>query len=344
MIDFEFDERPWEAFLGACKNGASVSAWNLLSMLEEEDEEAVEEAFELIRDKELLLDISSLPRMESTGQAALRLKQEKEYAQKGLSPEAMEENDPLRLYLEELAGMPSCGDEGLLAEELLSGDEHAAEQLTLLGLSRVVEMATQFAGQNVLLLDLIQEGSVGLWEAIGTYTGGDYFSHRDRMIHNALSKAILLQAKNNGLAQKMRQALQDYRSTDKRLLTELGRNPSLEEIAAGMSITLEEAELLKKMMDDASLLEQAEKLTQPKEKTPEDEQAVEDTAYFQMRQRIAELLSSLSELDAKILTLRFGLETGRPFTAEETAKSLGMTSGEVSQREAAALAKLRSEK
>ena len=50
MIDYEFDESPWEAFLGACKNGASVSAWNLLSMLEEEDEEAVEEAFGLIRD------------------------------------------------------------------------------------------------------------------------------------------------------------------------------------------------------------------------------------------------------------------------------------------------------
>ena len=71
---------------------------------------------------------------------------------------------------------------------------------------------------------------------------------------------------------------------------------------------------------------------------------MEDTAYFQMRQRIEELLSSLSELDAKILKLRFGLESSRPLSAEETARSLGMTSGEVSQREAAALAKLRSEK
>lgn len=344
MNDFEFDESPWEAFLGSCKNGSSISAWNLLSMLEEEDDEAVEEAFELIRDKQLVLDISSLPKIEYTGQASLRLKQEKEYVQKGLSTKDMEENDPLRLYLEEIAGMPSYGDETLLAEALLSGSEHAAEQLTMLGLSRVVEKASQFAGQNVLLLDLIQEGSVGLWEAIGTYTGGDYSSHRDRMIHNAICKAILLQARNNGLAQKMRQALQNYRSADQRLLTELGRNPSLEEIADRMNITREEAEILKKMMDDASALEQAEKLTQPKEKTPEDEQAVEDTAYFQMRQRIGELLSSLSELDAKILTLRFGLESGRPLSAEETARSLGMTSGEVSQREAAALTKLRTEK
>lgn len=344
MNEFEFEESPWETFLGSHKNGASVSAWNLLSMLEEEDDEAVEEAFGLIREKQLLLDISSLPKTEYAGQAALRLKQEKEYVQKGLSPEAMEENDPLRLYLEEIAGMPSYGEETLLAQALLSGSRNAAEQLTMLGLSRVVEMAAPFAGWNVLLLDLIQEGSIGLWEAIGTYTGGDYFSHRDRMIHNSLCKAIILQARNNGLAQKMRQALQNYRSADTQLLTQLGRNPSLEEIADRMNITREEAEILKKMMDDASALEQAEKLTQPKEETTEDEQAVEDTAYFQMRQRIGELLSSLSELDARILTLRFGLENSRPLSAEEAAKSLGMTSGEVSQREAAALAKLRTEK
>ena len=344
MKDFAFEESPWEAFLDSCENGASVSAWNLLSLLEEEDDEAVEEAFGLIRDKQLLLDLSSLPKTELMGQAALRLKQEKEYVQKGLSPEDMEENDPLRLYLEEIAGMPSAGDEALLAEALLSGSEKAAEQLTMLGLSRVVEMACQYAGENVLLLDLIQEGSVGLWEAIGTYTDGDYFSHRDRMIHNSISRAILLQARNNGLTQKMRKALQDFRSVDERLLTELGRNPSLEEIAEGLHITLQEAQILKKMMDDASALEQAEKLTKPREETPEDEQAVEDTAYFQMRQRIEELLSSLSELDAKILKLRFGLESSRPLSAEETARSLGMTSGEVSQREATALAKLRTEK
>ena len=344
MNDFQFDETPWEAFLGSCKNGTSVSAWNLISMLEDEDDDAVEEAFQIIREKHMVLDISSLPKTFPTGQVALRLKQEKEYAQKGLSPKDMEENDPLRLYLEEIAGMSASGEERILAQELLSGSRNAAEQLTMLGLSRVVEMAAQYAGQHVLLLDLIQEGSVGLWEAIGSYTGGDYFSHRDRMIHNALCKAIILQARNNGLAQKMRQALQDYRSVDERLLTELGRNPSLEEIADSLHVTREEAEILKKMMDDASLLEQAEKLTQPKEETPEDELAVEDTAYFQMRQRIGELLSSLNEQDAKILTLRFGLENGRPLTVEEVGRSLGMTSGEVSQREAAALAKLRNEK
>ena len=344
MMEFQFEQSPWEAYLSSCKEGTVIPAWNLLSMLENEDEEAVEDAFQIIQDRKLVLDVSALPRAVPAGQAALRLKQEREYAEAGLNVTKMEENDPLRLYLEEIAGIPANGDEALLAEQLLSGDERAAQQLTILGLSRVIQMAAEYAGWNVLLLDLIQEGSVGLWEAIGSYTGGDYPSYRDRMIRNALSKSIMLQARSNGLSQKMRQALQDYRSVDERLLSELGRNPSLAEIADGMKVSMEEAECVRKMMDDAVLLEQAEKLVQPKEATPEDDQAVEDTAYFQMRQRISELLAQLNELDAKILTLRFGLENSRPMSAEETGRSLGLTAGEVSQRESAALAKLRTEK
>ena len=344
MIDFQFEQSPWEAYLSSCREGAVIPAWNLIAMLENEDDETVEDAFQTIQQKRMVLDISSLPRTAPEGQAALRLKQEREYAQAGLNVAMMEENDPLRLYLEEIAGIPVFGDEVLLAQRLLTGDENAPRQLTNLGLSRVVQMASEYAGWNVLLMDLIQEGSIGLWEAIGSFSGGDYGEHRDRMIRNALSKAIMLQARSNGLSQKMRQALQDYRSVDEKLLSELGRNPSLSEIADGMKVSLEEAECIRKMMDDAVLLEQAEKLVQPKEETPEDSQAVEDTAYFQMRQRVGELLSQLNEQDAKILTLRFGLENGRPMSAEETGRSLGLTVGEVNQREAAALAQLRTEK
>ena len=343
MIEIQFEQSPWEAYLNSCTNGTSVPAWNLISMLEDEDDEAVEDAFRTIQEKQLDLDLSALPRTIAPGQAAQRLKQEKEYVQKGLNPSDMEENDPLRLYLEEIAGIPVVEEE-LLVESLLSGDEKAAEALTNSGLGRVVQMAKEFAGWNVLLMDLIQEGSVGLWEAIQSYSGGDYTAHRDRMIRTALAKSVIVQARSNGISQKMRQSLQDYRSTDEKLLMELGRNPSLEEIAEGMKISREEAECIKKMMDDAILLNQAEQLAQPKEETPEDDLAVEDTAYFQMRQRIGELLSQLNEREAQILTLRFGLEKGRPMSAEEVGRTLGLTAGEVSRQESAALAKLRTEK
>lgn len=343
MSEFLFDQSPWEAYLNSCRSGTSVSAWNLISMLENEDDEAVEDAFALLADRQLELDVSTLPSLEAGGQTAQRLKQEAEYVRGGLCISDMEESDPLRLYLEEIAGTPALGDDRLLSEQLLSGDGRAAERLANLGLSRVIEIACEQAGKMVLLMDLIQEGNIGLWEAIQSYSGGNYDAHRDRLIRNAIYKAMVLQARSNGVSQKMRQSLQRYQSADEALLAELGRNPTLEEIAARMNISPEQAQTIQKTMADILLLQQAEKLTQPKEETPEDELAVEDTAYFQMRQRISDLLSQLDDKDAQILTMRFGLDKGLPMSAEEVGKALGLTVGEVSAREAAALAKLRAE-
>lgn len=343
MNDFLFEKSPWAVYLDSCKYGTAVPAFGLLAMLEGEDDEAVEDAFQMIDDKCLTIDLSSLPKTSSSSQTSARLAQEAEYVKNGLNPLAMSQTDPLRLYLEEIAAIPAAGDEALLAQKAASGDTDAAHALTNLGLRRVVQLAAEYSGHPVLLLDLIQEGNMGLWEAIASYSGGEYAAHRDRMIRSAIAKAILLQARSNGIGQKLRQSLQDFRSTDEKLLARLGHNPSLEEIAAEMNIHREEAETLRKMLDNAMLLEQTEKMLNPNHigTDPEDNMAVEDTAYFQMRQRIGELLSSLSELDAKILTLRFGLEKGPPMSVEDTAKRLGLTTGEVSARENAALADLR---
>lgn len=342
MIDFEFEQSPWEAFLESQKTGSVVSAAALLSVLEGETDEAVEDAFQMILERDLILDAYSLPKTGACGQAALRLKQEEELVQSGMRLRDLDANDPLRLYLEEIAAIPAFGDEAVLIQQYLSGDLDTAIALTNLGLSRVVELSQEYVGFGVLLLDLIQEGSIGLWQGIQNYVSGDYAQYRDRMIRNALIKSILLQARSTGLAQKMRQTLQDYRSTDEKLLAELGRNPSLEEIALELHLSREEAETVRKMLDDAVLLQQAEKAIRPEqEEEPEDEMAVEDTAYFQMRQRIQELFSQLSAEDAKLLTLRFGLEKGLPKNAEETARILGTTVNDVTSREAAALAKLR---
>ena len=97
----------------------------------------------------------------------------------GQSFSSLEENDPLRLYLEELAGIPVCGDVQMLAQRYLEGEESVASQLTGLMLSRVVERAREHTGMGVLLLDLIQEASLGLWQGILHYTGGDMESHCD---------------------------------------------------------------------------------------------------------------------------------------------------------------------
>ena len=255
----------------------------------------------------------------------------------------LEKTDPLRIFLEDVASLPACGEEQSLADRYAAGEEAAAQMLTNLGLSRVIALAGDHAGYGVLLLDLIQEGSMGLWHAIRNYREGDYAALRDRWIRFYMARAITLQARSNGIGQKMRQAMEDYQQIDQKLLGDLGRNPTVEEIALEMHMDADQAEEVRKMLEDAQILAKIRKPRPDPGEDPAEEQAVEDTAYFQMRQRILDLLSSLDETSQKLLTLRFGLEGGLPLSAEDTGRQLGMTPGEVMKQEAAALSKLRSE-
>ena len=340
-LEFSFEPAPWETWLRTKQMGDSVSAAELLTMLEEEEEQAVEDALQEIEMACMALDLSDLPRNVASGEAAVRLRHEMQLVKKGLTPNKLEENDPLRVYLEEIAVTPAFGDESLLAQEAASGSEHAMVQLTNLGLSRVVALACEHVGFGVLLLDLIQEGSLGLWQAICNYHGGDYAAHRDKWIRFYMAKAVILQARSCGVGQKLRTAMEDYRAVDERLLADLGRNPTVEEIAEELHISPEETEAVRKMLENARQMQKTRPVEEEPEETPDDEQAVENTGLFQMRARIAEMLSGLSREDQQLLTLRFGLEGGLPLSTEDAARKLGLTPEEVVAREAAALAMLR---
>ena len=195
-------------------------------------------------------------------------------------------------------------------------------------------------GRGVLLLDLIQEGSLGLWQGLTEEFEGDFLSYCDRKIQFAMSKTVILQARQSGIGKKLRQAMEDYRDMDRQLLTELGRNPTEAEIAEKLHVTLDEVITMKEMLDSARILGDAAASIEQTSDT-QDDLAVEDTAYFQMRQRIEELLSVLSETDGKILSLRFGLDGKAPMSPEDTGRRLGLTPEEVMEKEAAALALLR---
>lgn len=341
-LEFSFADSPWELFAEKLHRGERLSAAQFLTMTEGEDEETLEEAFRLLEERAITLDISDLPRSVGNGEAALRLRRESQLVRQGNLLTALDEFDPLRLYLEELASIPVCGDEEILAAECAKGKESSREKLMNMSLSRVVQIAEEYVDRGVLLLDLIQEGSMGLWQGILCYCDGmDYSASRDWWIRQAMAKLVTLQARDNGVGQKMRQALEDYRAVDERLLADLGRNPTLEEIALELHMTPEEADLVKKMLDSARLVSQAKQAAEPEEAPEEEERHVEDTALFQARQRIMDLLSGLSEEDAKLLTMRFGLEGGLPMSPEETGRKLGLTPEEVVAREAAALAQLR---
>ena len=345
MMEFTFEETLWEKTLAGLNPGDQIRTLDLLSCLEEEDEDTVLEALDELEQKGVAICLDDLPSLPTGGNMALRLRQEAQMAQTGDLLTGLEENDPLRLYLEELAATPAAGDIKLLAGEYLNGSEQAGQKLVTLSLSRVVELAKEQAGRSVLLLDLIQEGSMGLWQGILQYTGGDFESHRDWWIRQYIARAIFMQARSGEMGQKLRQGMEDYRDMDQKLLSELGRNPTLEEIAEAIHATVEEAQVYGNMLTVARTRQQVDEAMEPKEAMPEEEdQAVEDTAYFQMRQRITELLSTLSEEDAKLLNLRYGLEGGQPMSPEETGRKLGLTPQEVVQREATALMKLRNEK
>ena len=336
MLDITFENDPIEQLPA----GSTVKAQWLLTQLNG-DEDDLEQVLTELEQKHITLDITDLPQAEPAGEAAVRLRREQTLAQKGSLLASLEETDPLRLYLEELSTIPVAGDPDVLAAELAAGNADVAERLVKLQLYRVVELAMEMTGHGVLLLVLIQEGSLGLWQGILAYTGGDIRSHCDWWIRQYLAKTLLQQAMTSGLGQKLRHGMKDYGDVDQRLLTELGRNPTLEEIAEAMHIAPADAAVYEDMLRSAKARRQVEADREEPELTPEDEQAVEDTAYFQARQRILEMLSTLSRQEAEVLTLRYGLEGGLPLSPEQAGAKLGLTPEEIVTMETAALGKLR---
>lgn len=341
-LDFSFETPVWEETLKQLPKNGRLSAVHFLTMLEGESEESLEEALLYLETEHISLDISDLPKLGSAGQAAVRLHREEQLVKSGSLLESLEENDPLLLYLQEVEGLPKPTDLQVLADRYASGFNQTVPALTNGMLQTVISMAMELTGRGMLLMDLIQEGSLGLWQGILSYQSGDFRSHAQWWINQYLSKAVMLQARESGIGQKMKQAMEDYSQADDQLLIELGRNPTLEEIAQYIHLSVEEAKTAADMISAARLLQKAQPKEEP-EASDEEQQAVEDTAYFQMRQRISELLGVLEDVDARILTLRFGLEGGLPLTPEEVGYKLDMTPEAVVAREAAALTKLRKE-
>lgn len=327
MSEFIFEQRPWEEELSLVAD--SISAARLLTILEGETEEDAEDAMDMLAQKQVSIDLDTLPRVPASGDMAVRLRAEEQMVR--TNDFTMDKNDPLRLYLDELAQIPD-------------GNIDAAdkEKLTDLLLPETAKIAMEYTGRGVLLLDLIQEANLGLWQGIQSYTEGDVRAHCAWWSRFCIARAITLQARANGVGQKLRQAMEDYRAVDEKLLAELGRNPTVEEIAEGLHMSVEETAMVADMLAGARRLQQV-KSPKPEQLPQEEDQAVEDTAYFQMRQRIADLLSGVSEQDAMLLTLRYGLEGGIPLNPQQTAQRLGLSVQQVIDKETEILAKLRKE-
>jgi len=260
-------------------------------------------------------------------------------------------NDPVRMYLREIGRIPllTYDQEIELAKKILEGDEAAKKKLSESNLRLVVSIAKKYVGRGMLFLDLIQEGNMGLIKAVEKfdYTKGYKFStYATWWIRQAITRAIADQARTIRVPVHMVETINKLIRTSRHLLQQLGREPTQEEIAKEMEISVEKVAEIQKIAQDPVSLE-----------TPigeeddshlgdfiqdEDSPAPQDAAaYTLLKEQLEEVMQTLTPREAKVLKLRFGLEDGKARTLEEVGKEFSVTRERIRQIEAKALRKLR---
>ena len=267
------------------------------------------------------------------------------------SYEGISVDDPVRMYLREIGKIPllSYDKELELAKRILEGDEEAKQELAEANLRLVVSIAKKYVGRGMLFLDLIQEGNMGLIKAVEKfdYTKGFKFStYATWWIRQAITRAIADQARTIRIPVHMVETINRLIRTSRHLLQQLGREPTPEEIAKEMDMSVEKVMEIQKIAQDPVSLE-----------TPigeeddshlgdfiqdEDSPAPQDAAsYTLLREQLEEVMKTLTPREAKVLRLRFGLDDGKARTLEEVGKEFDVTRERISQIEAKALRKLR---
>ena len=267
------------------------------------------------------------------------------------SYEGISVDDPVRMYLREIGKIPllSYDKELELAKRILEGDEEAKQELAEAKLRLVVSIAKKYVGRGMLFLDLIQEGNMGLIKAVEKfdYTKGFKFStYATWWIRQAITRAIADQARTIRIPVHMVETINRLIRTSRHLLQQLGREPTPEEIAKEMDMSVEKVMEIQKIAQDPVSLE-----------TPigeeddshlgdfiqdEDSPAPQDAAsYTLLREQLEEVMKTLTPREAKVLRLRFGLDDGKARTLEEVGKEFDVTRERIRQIEAKALRKLR---
>ena len=278
-------------------------------------------------------------------------------------------DDPVRMYLREIGRVPllSAEEEVRLAQRmergraellkpivgrnyrLIDDGEEAQRRLTEANLRLVVSVAKKYIGRGVTLMDLIQEGNLGLMRGVEKfdYTKGYKFStYATWWIRQAISRAIAEQARTVRLPVYMVEAINRLIRISRRLLQELGREPTSEEIAAQMEMSPEKVREIIKVSQEPVSLEWPlnEEGTTVLADTIEDNTAlapVDAASHHLLKEQVEAVLNCLTERERKVLALRFGLDDGRSRTLEEVGKELHVTRERIRQIEAQALRKLR---
>jgi RNA polymerase primary sigma factor len=277
-------------------------------------------------------------------------------------------DDPVRMYLKEIGRVPllSMEQEKSLAmrieageletrrdgagdSRIVDGGEEAKRQLTEANLRLVVSIAKKYVGRGMLFLDLIQEGNLGLIRAVEKFDyrkGYKFSTYATWWIRQAITRALADQARTIRIPVHMVETINRLIKVSRQLLQELGREPSVEEIAEAMALTPEKVREVMKISQEPISLETpiGEEEDSHLGDFIEDQEAVapaEAASVMLLKEKMQDVLQNLTERERKVLVLRFGLEDGHQRTLEEVGQEFGVTRERIRQIEAKALRKLR---
>ncbi|MCQ2501013.1 MAG: RNA polymerase sigma factor RpoD [Lachnospiraceae bacterium] len=266
-------------------------------------------------------------------------------------PEGISIEDPVRMYLKEIGKVPllSADDEIKLAQRMEEGDEEAKKMLAEANLRLVVSIAKRYVGRGMLFLDLIQEGNLGLIKAVEKFDyrkGYKFSTYATWWIRQAITRAIADQARTIRIPVHMVETINKLIRVSRQLLQELGREPTPEEIAEEMNMSVERVREILKISQEPVSLETPigeEEDSHLGDFIQDDNVPVpaDAAAFTMLKEQLEEVLATLTEREQKVLRLRFGLDDGRARTLEEVGKEFNVTRERIRQIEAKALRKLR---
>ena len=266
-------------------------------------------------------------------------------------PKSIAVDDPVRMYLKEIGKVPllTADEEIELAKRMEEGDEEAKRRLCEANLRLVVSIAKRYVGRGMLFLDLIQEGNLGLIKAVDKfdYTKGYKFStYATWWIRQAITRSIADQARTIRIPVHMVETINKLIRVSRQLLQTYGREPTPEEIAEEMGISVDKVREIQKIAQEPVSLETPigeEEDSHLGDFIPDEDvpAPAEAAAFSMLKEQLVEVLDTLTEREQKVLKLRFGLEDGRARTLEEVGKEFDVTRERIRQIEAKALRKLR---
>ena len=348
------------------KKAGKISSKKLIEALDAVDasEEQIEKYYDLLEENGVEIDVGDVleilgptPLDDAPTESELEnleaepLANASEPLEEALPADGAKLDDPVRMYLKEIGKIPLLTPEQELeiAQRMHEGDESARQAMTEANLRLVVSIAKRYVGRGMQLLDLIQEGNLGLLKAVEKfdYTKGYKFStYATWWIRQSITRAIADQARTIRIPVHMVETINRVIRTAHAMVQSLGREPTAEEIAAEMHMELPKVEEILKIAQEPVSLETPSGEEEDSHlgdfiQDEEASQPAEAASYTLLREQLEEVLTTLTPREEQVLRMRFGLTDGKAHTLEEVGKQFDVTRERIRQIESKALRKLR---